>query len=261
MADVKSQSVTTDAFLDGRLSIAQPAKGFRAGLDSVLLGAAVGAGAGTLLDLGCGAGVAGLVALTHHAGLNAVLVDSDAAMLALARRNVDANGFAGRARVIAADITARGGVRAASGLTPGGFDVVIANPPFYDPADVTVSRSAPGAHAHDAEALDAWIRTAAACLKPGGEVVFIHRAAELPAVLAGFDRRFGAIAVLPLAPYPGAAASRVLVRGVKGARAPLALLAPRAVHEEKGGAFSPGVDAVLRGRAVLDWQSPGQDPR
>ena len=42
---VKHQTVTRDAFLGGRLTVSQPRHGFRAGLDSVLLGAAVVAGA------------------------------------------------------------------------------------------------------------------------------------------------------------------------------------------------------------------------
>ena len=74
---VKHQSPRRDAFLDGRLSISQPEKGFRAGLDSVLLGAAVGADDGALLDLGAGAGVAALVALRHHDRLVATLVEAD----------------------------------------------------------------------------------------------------------------------------------------------------------------------------------------
>ena len=55
---VKYQTATRDAFLGGTLTVAQPAKGFRAGLDSVLLGAAVGPGRGTMLDLGAGVGTA-----------------------------------------------------------------------------------------------------------------------------------------------------------------------------------------------------------
>src|SRR5215217_6522799 len=38
---VKQQTLTRDAFLGGRLNLSQPRNGFRAGLDSVLLGAAV----------------------------------------------------------------------------------------------------------------------------------------------------------------------------------------------------------------------------
>src|SRR3954466_7999156 len=85
---VKRAEVTHDAFLSGRLTIAQPAKGFRAGLDSVLLGAAVGHGDGDLLDLGAGAGTAALVALADHPRLAATLVESDPAMVALAVDNL-----------------------------------------------------------------------------------------------------------------------------------------------------------------------------
>ena len=56
---VKRPEVTHDAFLGGRLTIAQPARGFRAGLDSVLLGASTGHGQGQLLDLGAGGGCVG----------------------------------------------------------------------------------------------------------------------------------------------------------------------------------------------------------
>ena len=35
------EEITDDGFLDGRLKVLQPAKGYRAGLDAVLLAAAV----------------------------------------------------------------------------------------------------------------------------------------------------------------------------------------------------------------------------
>ncbi|HRK19966.1 MAG TPA: hypothetical protein PK970_13490, partial [Hyphomicrobiaceae bacterium] len=53
-----AQNTTVDAFLDGRLMLEQPAGGYRAGLDAVLLAAACPmepAATGRVLD--CGAGV------------------------------------------------------------------------------------------------------------------------------------------------------------------------------------------------------------
>src|SRR5690606_13913061 len=97
---VKPREVTRDAFLGGRLTLAQPARGFRAGLDSVLLGAAVSRGDGDLLDLGAGVGAAALVALAGHPMLRATLVVSDAEAAGLAGANVVGNGFAGRATVL-----------------------------------------------------------------------------------------------------------------------------------------------------------------
>src|SRR5262249_33726755 len=52
---------TTDRFLDGRLRLQQPTRGFRAGLDAVVLAAAVPAeGGDSVLELGAGCGTATL---------------------------------------------------------------------------------------------------------------------------------------------------------------------------------------------------------
>jgi len=251
---VKQQTLTRDAFLGGRLVVSQPGSGFRAGLDSVLLGASVHPGTATVLDLGAGVGTAALVALAHHPGLAATLVEADPALADLAAGNLEANGFSARGRVLRLDLTAGGAVRAAAGLGTDRFAAVIANPPFFDPAAGTAPRAARAAARHmHPEMLELWVRTAAASAAPGGEVVFIHTPAALPALLAAFSARFGAIAVLPLAPREGSDASRILVRGVKGSRAPLRLLASRALHEPDGRAFRPEFEAVFRGAARLDW--------
>lgn len=251
---VKQQTPTCDAFLGGRLQVSQPGHGFRAGLDSVLLGAAVAPAAASLLDLGAGVGAAALVALAQHPARAATLVESDAAVLALAAHNLAANGFADRARVVGCDVTAPGAERRAAGLPADHYSSVIANPPFFDPAAGTAPAAARAAARHMQPAdLDLWVRAAATHAAPGGEAVFIHAAASLPALLAAFSRRFGGVTVLPLCPRPDAAATRVLVRGIKGSRAPLTLLASRILHAEAGRGFLPEFDAIFRGRDHLHW--------
>ena len=59
--------------------------------------------------------------------------------------------------------------------------------------------------------------------------------------------------MLPLLPRQGEAASRVLIRGIKGSRAPFRLLAARAMHEAEGRGFRPEFDAIFRGTARLIW--------
>jgi tRNA1(Val) A37 N6-methylase TrmN6 len=59
--------------------------------------------------------------------------------------------------------------------------------------------------------------------------------------------------VLPFAPRADQPASRVLVRGIKGSRAPLSLLSARALHGDEGNGFSPEIEAVLQGAAPLRW--------
>lgn len=254
-AFVKHQSTTRDAFLGGRLIVSQPRHGFRAGLDSVLLGAAVHPDRKNLLDMGCGVGTAALVALAHGPDLHAVLADQNADMLALAADNVDRNGFAGRASIIEADVAGKGAARRAAGVGENAFDVVIANPPFFDGSAGTLAGDAgrAGARHMGSDSLDLWVKTAAGSAAAGGEIIFIYPAESLSPLLAAFSQRFGAITVLPLLSRPEGPATRLLIRGIKGSRAPLTLLAGRPLHDVDGRGFQPAFDAIFRGMSRLVW--------
>jgi tRNA1(Val) A37 N6-methylase TrmN6 len=251
---VKQQELSRDAFLGGRVTIAQPERGFRAGLDSVLLGSAVSTRATSILDLGAGVGTASLVALADDDRRTSTMAEQDTDMAALAVLNLEANGFADRGRVLVVDVTAPGRVRSEAGLPAEHFSSVIANPPYFDPsAGSAPSAARKGARHMPEDALDRWVKTAATHAAPGGEVIFIHVAASLPTLLAAFGTRFGALTVLPLLPRPGDPASRVLVRGIKGSRAPFTLLAGRAMHLDAGRGFRPEFEAVFRGTGRLVW--------
>jgi tRNA1(Val) A37 N6-methylase TrmN6 len=252
---VKHQTVTRDAFLGGRLTLSQPRTGFRAGTDSVLLGAAVPGGSRSLLDLGAGVGTAGLVALALGLAEKTDLVERDEATLALTRDNVAANALSEKAKVLAIDILAKAAERRAVGLLDNFYDTVIANPPYFGAGQGTRAPDAARGDARhmEGEALDIWVKCAASAARADGAAIFIYPATGLAAVLAAFDRRFGNLTVLPLSPRPGEAATRVIVRGVKGSRAPLTLLSSRALHGAQGNGFAPEFDAILRGAAVLDW--------
>ena len=99
-------------------------------------------------------------------------------------------------------------------------------------------------------ALPRWLRTAARLLRRSGTVTLIWRADGLAEVLNAVAADFGAIAVLPIFPKPSAPAVRVLVRAVKGNRAPLSLL-PGFLLADAGGRPSKHAEAVLRGGAAL----------
>ncbi|HWJ89245.1 MAG TPA: methyltransferase [Pelagibacterium sp.] len=236
------------------MSILQPESGFKAGLDSVLLGASVPEGTKDLLDLGAGAGVAALCALAHDSCRHATLVENNAQMLVLAARNIETNGFAARANLIDLSAAASGTERKARGLATDRFDTVIANPPFF--ASGTRAPDAARAAARHAEGdIGTWVRTAVSSAHAKGTVIFVHLAEALPQLLDTFGARMGAITVLPIVPRPGRPASRVLVRGTKGSKAPMRLLSPMVLHEETGNGFTPLVQSILRGDSRLDWHN------
>lgn len=254
--DIPGGPTTRNDFLDGRLTLHQPEKGFRAGTDSVLLGASVSPHTKTLLDLGSGVGAAGLTAMVHNQDLHSHFVDNSQAALALCAQNISQNNFTTRAKTLRHDITTNGTARQQAGLKQDFYDCVIANPPYYDQGTISPLDDAykDAAFATPVGALDHWVKTATACARQGGEIIFIHRAQGLPDLLAAFQSRIGTIEVLPLAPFTGAPATRILVRGIRGARGPLTLLAPRVLHSEKGGPFCREIDDIMRGRAILHWK-------
>ena len=86
---------TDDAFLGGRVQLWQPKSGFRAGLDSVMLAAAVPARArDRVCDLGFGVGVASLCLAARVRQLHITGVEIDRDLADLAQANMARNGAA-----------------------------------------------------------------------------------------------------------------------------------------------------------------------
>ena len=245
---------TLDDFLGGRIAVAQPKAGHRAGSDAVWLQAAVSAQPGhRVLDAGSGVGVAGLCLLARSRQINVTAVDIDQGLCALAEANAARNGFAAHFRAIAADLTAPAETLIAHGLVREGYDQVMANPPFH--AEGTV-RPAPdkgraAAHIMQEGALEAWVRFLATFNAPKGRITLIHMPQVLPELLPLLDRRFGAITLFPLFPKEGEPAVRVIVQAQKGSRAGLRLLSGLVLHEA-GGRYTDKAEAVLRTGAALE---------
>jgi tRNA1(Val) A37 N6-methylase TrmN6 len=259
-------ATTVDAFLGGAVEAVQPAAGHhRAGLDAVLLAAALPATAsGAVVDLGAGAGVAGFCVAARAAAVTVTLAERHPELVACARaalRRPANAAFAARVAVAEIDIAAPEAERAAAGLARASAAALIMNPPFHDPATVRSSPAAgrAGAHVREAAGLDLWFRVAAHVLAPGGTLIAIDRAAALPQMLAAAAGRFGGLALLPVHPRPGAAATRLLLRGIKGRRGAPTLLPGLVLHGDTGNAYAPALQAILRDGAGLAEVHPSWD--
>ena len=164
----------------------------------------------------------------------------------LARENIRLNDLEARVRLYETDFIGAAN-RRACGLVDEAAAVVLTNPPFHERSSVRVSPDPAKALAHVADApLADWTRAALALLSPGGTFAMIHRAEALGECLFALGGRVGGLAVLPVQPREGAAATRILIRGVKGSKAPLSLLPPLILHRSDG-AYAPLADAILRG--------------
>jgi tRNA1(Val) A37 N6-methylase TrmN6 len=250
-----SLDTTCDAFLGGRIHVHQPAKGFRSGLDAVFLAAACpAAAASSVLEAGCGAGVASLCLLARVDAIKVTGVEADHSLAALARENAMANGFAANFEIAVADLTDRWSVLEALGLRREAYDHAIANPPFFVQGRARLSEDSRKARSRTMreDGLNLWARFLAATVKSGGTATIIHTAEALPQLLNAFDGRFGGLHVIPLYPKCGAPAIRVIVNGLKGTRAPLTL-GPGIILHEDDGSPSEAAEAVLRNGRPLPW--------
>jgi tRNA1(Val) A37 N6-methylase TrmN6 len=240
-----------DAFLGGGLRLRQPRSGHRAGHDAMLLAAATSVRPGDrVVDFGAGVGAAGLAVAKRVAAIEIVLVEIDDALATLARGNAVLNGIG--AEVIAMDIASGAGAFAAAGLPPDSVDVVLMNPPFNNASRHRSSpdKSRETAHVAESTTLESWTHAARRILKSGGVLTLIWRADALAEVLAALERGFGSLAILPVHGDPTAPAIRVLIRAIKGGRAPTQIYAGVMLNDESG-VPNKQVQEILAGNGVL----------
>lgn len=238
--------VTTDRLLGGRVALLQPAGGYRAAIDPVLLAAAAPDTAGRLLDIGCGVGTAAICLATRLPACRVTGLEIQSEMAALARENAAANGLAERIEIVIGDL-----LDPPADLASPLFDGVIANPP-YQPAGQSAPPDGTKATSNqEGEAgLPDWIRFAGRVLKHKAWITLIHRADRFDQLCAALHPAFGGVRLLPLWPKPGVPARRVIVRARKGVRSPATLLPGMVLHAEDG-RFTAEAEAVLRGGAAL----------
>lgn len=255
MPPVTSDAITDDAALGGRLRLLQPTRGHRFGHDAILLAAATEAQPEeSAVDLGAGVGTAGLALALRYPGARVTLVEIDERLTALATENAKRNGLQDRVSAVTLDVMAAAQAFSEAGLAPGSFDRALMNPPFYDAQRAVASpdKRRAAAHVGPPQSLDGWVRAAQRLLRPGGVLTLIYRADALGEVMGGLARGFGSIEALPIHPKPDASAIRVIVRAVKGGRAPL-ILQPGLTLNDETGRPSTKIEQILRGSAALTF--------
>lgn len=242
-------ATTHDQLCQGRLTLEQPEKGYRFNTDTVLLAASVQASAGqSVLELGCGIGAVLLAASLRCPDLSFTGIERETVYADLAIKNARSNNLSERVSIIKGDITDKALFKEIAT-----FDHVLANPPYFAPQirhEVTELRRT--AREEDI-GLAEWLQAANRYLKPKGSVTFIHAADRLDDLINGLRLFCGDITIFPFFSAQDQAAKRVIIRGIKGSKAPLTLLPGLVLHAQGDKYYTERAENILRHGQGL-WQ-------
>jgi tRNA1(Val) A37 N6-methylase TrmN6 len=246
-----SDHLTHDDFLGGRIKIWQPRKGYRAGVDPVILAASVPAKSGqSVLELGCGVGVASLCLAARIPDLKISGVEVQGEYAALAQRNGTENALP--FDVVTADLRAL-----PPDLRQKRFHHVIMNPPYFDRTASTASDDTGKDIAFGGDTpLRDWLEIGAKRVGPRGYLTLIQRMERLPDVLDGLNGRLGAIIVRPIAGRTERAPELFLLQARQEGKspfrmAPTLIMHQGAMHQGDQESYTAKVSQALRSGAEL----------
>ena len=234
---------TLDSILGGALRLYQPRRGYRFSVDSVLLARfAAARPAARVLELGAGCGVVALIYAALIKPREVVAIEIQPTLAGLIARNASLNGL-GMVRALCADLRSH----RALGAATGGFDLVLANPPFRARASGRESPLAGRrlARGETAVRLEDFAAAAARYARHGGRVAFVFaaaRSAEL--VLELRARRLEPKRIRFVHPYAAASASTVLVEARKGGGVEVEVEPPLVMYDAPG-LYSDAARALL----------------
>lgn len=241
-----SIDTTNDAFLGGKVIACQPKKGFRSGIDAVLLAAAVPARSGdTVLELGCGVGVASLCLDARVTGLTLTGVEMQTSYAELAQQNATSN--QALMTVVCADLR-----DLPADLRQVQFTRVMMNPPYYDRARGHAAHNAGRdiALAGDTPLAD-WLDVGIKRLAPNGTLTIIQHITRLPEVLNVVSARLGSVVLRPIAATQDTEPGLFVLQAKHSGRAPFILSKNWIMHgadAAKGDveSYTPTTKTILR---------------
>lgn len=200
----------------------QPGSGYRFSIDAVLLARFATATAhhapDHVIDLGAGCGVVGLLVAQAWPECQLTLVEIQAHLAAICRRNAQRNGMTSRTRVVEGDLREIGPWAEALA----GRKLVVCNPPYFSVGCGRVSgRPEVAVARHEVHCtLEQLVRSCSAGLQERGEVAMIHAAPRREALLALLEREgFGERVVRLVRPLPDRPPTRILVHATRAAGA------------------------------------------
>ncbi len=223
-------SLTTDAFFDGKLQIKQAASGYRFSLDAVLLAWHARPRADErVLDLGTGCGIIPLILAYRNPSIAAFGIEIQDDLAELAISNISANHMQNRITVLRQDMR-----DLKPDMIGGPVDLVVCNPPYRKPNSGRLNPDAQRAIArHELKvSLADLLQTARRMLRTAGRFVTVYTAERIVELLGqmrteGIEPKF----MRSIHSQLDTEAKLILVDAVKGARPGTRLGPPLIIYD------------------------------
>ncbi|MCF8057216.1 MAG: methyltransferase [Desulfocapsa sp.] len=238
---------TRDTLFDGDLYCLQHRDGYRFSIDPVLLAHFVRLGKEeTVLDLGAGCGVLGLILLYRASRQIRSLTafELQAELVECTRENVSLNRFQDKMEVVEGDLC-----HILRYLEPEFFSTVVCNPPFYKAGTgrSSVNEEALIARHQVACTLAEILSSAAAVLQNKGRLFMVYPAEGLGSLLGQLSQQRLIIKRLQLVysySDPISNARLLLLEAVKNGGDGLEVLPPFYIYDQKDGVYSAAMQRL-----------------
>ncbi len=218
----------------GGLRILQKERGFRFGMDAVLLADFARVEArDRVADFGTGTGILPLLLAGRGKGEHFDAFEIQPEMAEMAARSVSLNGLTERIAVHNLPVE-----QAEEAVQPGSLDVIVCNPPYGVPGTTLLNPEKTLSLArHQTEAgLAEWFRTAYRLLRGKGRFNLIYPAPRMLEVMTALSRaRLEPKRFRLIYPYADKPANLVLIEAMKDAKPMLHPEPPLIVYEQDGG--------------------------
>ena len=228
-----------DNFLDGRLKIYQPKKGFRAGIDSVLLASSVQVDQNfNILDVGCGAGVISYCIAYRCEGLKITGLEKNKDYYNLAMKSKKINKIKSKINFINADFI---------NVKNNQYDVIVSNPPWFkEKTTYMSSNNLINDSKVESLSVDTWINNVSKNLKNSGKYYTIFPYSRINELLKSLKKYFTNVNVYPISSFSNNPPDRAIVIAHNSTKALEFRESQKIVIHNDNNTFKESINSILR---------------
>jgi tRNA1(Val) A37 N6-methylase TrmN6 len=247
------EGLSFDFFLEQRLRLLQPIKGFRSGSDAVFLAQSFPFLDATqthikVLDVGCGIGAVGLCIAKQNPQIQVFALDIQESYVQLAQKNAEINQLESQFKAVSCNLE-----NILNSFEADSFDFIVSNPPYFDYERSRKPEHEPIAMARHSQDfnIQTWIRKCLSVLKNWGYLTLVFPTERLDEVMRAVEGRAGNISIYPLWSQHKKRAKLMLFRCQKASKAPLTLHFGQIVHEQASLHTEDAIQ-ILKGNKRID---------